>query len=125
MNAAKYDIELEFSSKFDMTVVWRDENGNPYDLTGATARLVVGIPGTTALIACGPATSVSGFNAAVGTTDGKIQFTADADKLTSLSFDRARYNIMVSISGGNPATAPDSVRLMEGVVVGSAKVPNV
>ncbi|MFM7796143.1 MAG: hypothetical protein ACKO7N_05200 [Candidatus Nitrosotenuis sp.] len=40
MSAGKYDFSIEQGSSFTLSLVYKDSNGNPVDLTGWCARLV-------------------------------------------------------------------------------------
>lgn len=40
MSAGKYDFSIEQGSSFTLSLVYKDANGNPIDLTGWCARLI-------------------------------------------------------------------------------------
>ena len=41
MAAGSYDLKIEKGATFQLTLTWKDEDGDPIDLTGFTARMQV------------------------------------------------------------------------------------
>lgn len=105
MAAGNYLFKVEQGVTLSRPIIWKDSAGNPFDVTGYTARMHVRVSpnAATTLLEL-----VSPTNITVGTTDGMFTFNMTATETANLTFLVGVYDFEV-ISPGGVVT-----RLLEG-----------
>ena len=108
MSAVKYDIKIEQGSKFELSMTWLDDDGDPVNLTGYTARMMVrdSIDSGSTLFSL---TSGAG-DIVLGGALGTIYVKIDADVTAAEDFDYGFYDLEVIAA----AAEKDAIRLIEG-----------
>lgn len=114
MPAAYNDILIEQGATYFLAVVWKDENGDPYDLTGYTARMQIRRKKTSETAEHSATTENGGI--ALGTTDGTISITIPAATTSDFEFTAGVYDLEL-VAGSGFVT-----RLLEGGVEVSKEV---
>lgn len=105
MPAGKYDFTIEQGATFRRTLTWKDQDGNPINLTGASARLKAKKSNGVELFSL---TDTDGIT--LGGTNGTIALYLSDEATAELDFDSARYDLeIVSPSG-------EVTRLVRGTV---------
>lgn len=100
--SAKYDFTIEQGVTFRKKVVWKDEAGNPVNLTGKTGRLEVRSREGTLI----KALTVAIVNAA----QGEFALSLTDAETKALDFDTAVYDFEISSAG------EVEKRLLQGIV---------
>lgn len=98
MTAGTHDIVIEQGATFRLSLVWKDPNGTPYDLTGYTARMQVrkAYGSTSSMLSL---TSGAG-DIVLGGALGTIVATASATATAALSGLQGVYDIELVSPGG-------------------------
>lgn len=112
--AGQYNFTIEQGATFTRVIIWKDENGNPVDVTGYVARMQIRkTKGDSKIILSLDSGDLGGIT--LGTTDGKITITIPADVTADLNFDSGVYDLELEKSGV-------VTRLLEGRVTLSKEV---
>lgn len=106
MAAGNYSFTIEQGTTFERIFKYKDENGNPVDLTGYDVRMQIRSSYDSAILAS--LTSGSGdfvlsvpADAASGVTDkNQIKLTISASHTAAYSFDQALYDIELESGTG-------------------------
>lgn len=106
--AGQLNITIEQGATFNPVFTWKDELGNPIDLSGYTGRMHVRseITDTVTLLEVTTANAYMVLGGAAGT----ITLNVPASVTAALSFDTAVYDLELESSGG------DVTRLLKGSV---------
>jgi hypothetical protein len=90
MAAVRLNIVIEQGATFELPIVWKS-GGVPVDLTGYTARMQV----RAEIAASAPLLTLTTENARIvlGTDDGAILLTVEADATAALTADRGFYDL--------------------------------
>jgi hypothetical protein len=98
MAAGTLDLFVEQGSTFSYTLTLNDDQGNPIDLTGYTARMQLRrtINAPDVLITL----TTSNGRIAITPLTGVIVLTIEAAATASLSFQSAVYDLEIESSGG-------------------------
>lgn len=122
MTATKYDLYIEQGATFKLDFFWYQENavtpdtpGDPYDLTGCTARMQIRTvqQGTLQL----DATTENG-KIVLGNTTGRITVVASAEDTAAMTKAKSAYDLEVVFAG----TPPVVYRILEGSVTLSPNI---
>src|SRR5215207_9195643 len=108
MAAGKYDFTIEQGATFRRTLTWKDEDGNPIDLTGCTARLKIYRSNGTDIKLL---TTDTDGGITLGGPAGTIELYLSDEATADLDFDTARY--VLKITSPNTDVTP----LVRGTVV--------
>lgn len=92
--AAQYDFTFDSDADVVVTLTWKDDTGNPIDLTGCTAIMTIIAPGSAPDQSY---TQTSGLT--LGGTAGTIAFDIPAT-VTSLWSTGVTYTLFVTSTGG-------------------------
>jgi len=96
MAAGEYDFTLEQGATFSKVLTWKDENGDPINLTGYTARMQLRrYPGDSELVA--ELTTENG-GIALGGAAGTITLTIAATETEEIDTAEGKYDLEL-ISG--------------------------
>lgn len=106
IQAGRYDFVIEQGAGFDRTLYWKDEDGNPINLTGYTAemkiKVLVGAAETVVTL-----TDESGIT--LGGAEGTIDIALTSAQTNDMTFTWAYYDLELT-KGGN------TVRLVGGKI---------
>jgi hypothetical protein len=117
MSAAKYDFSIEQGSSFKFTIIYKDDNGAPIDITNYCARLTWRT-GTQAIqIFTTENNDLSLYNFYIDGPNGKLILLLPASVTNSLDFTTAKYDLELQsdqdlYSGGGK----EITRLLYGVI---------
>lgn len=95
--AGKYNIVADQGATFSRNVHWKDENGDPIDITGYTARMQVReryVSTSTVL------SLVSPTNITLGGGSGSIVITASATSMAAVTAGDYVYDLEMVASNG-------------------------
>lgn len=114
MAAAEYNFEIEQGASFSKTVVWKDGDGAPVDLTSYAARMQVRQSVSAAEVLF-EFTTENG-RIALGGTAGSVTLTATAVDTAAITWRRGKYDLEL--------VAPDNsvTRLLFGQITVSREV---
>ena len=84
MGASLYNFEIEQGSSFKMSLIYKDSNGDPIDITGWCARL-------TWKTSANSTQTFSSFN--IEGTLGKINLLFPAGTTNGFTFNNAKYDL--------------------------------
>lgn len=107
--ADSHNIQIDQGSVFDLDLTYEDDNGDPVDLTGYSARMQVrpNHASDTKLLDL-----TSGEEITLGGEDGTISVHVTATVTATLSAGQARYDLEVVPEADND----QAIRLVEGSV---------
>lgn len=93
MAAAKYDFTIEQGSSFRLSLVYKNAQGAPMDLTNWCARLIwtTNKNVNQTFLSTNIDYSVYKFN--IDTTNGKVILSIPAETTNNFLFDNARYDL--------------------------------
>jgi hypothetical protein len=97
MAAADYDLLIEQGATFDLSIVWKDNEGTPIDLTGYSARMQIRKNYDTEPVIS--LTSDSDGGIVLGGEDGTIDITIDAETTENIEIRRGRYDLEIELAG--------------------------
>jgi hypothetical protein len=103
--AGQHDFQIEQGATFRKTILWKDENGNPIDLTGCSARLKAK-HGTAELFSL-----TDGDGITLGADEGTIDLYISDEDTADLDFTLARYDLEIEFPNG------DVKRLLKGAAL--------
>lgn len=114
MSAGKYDFYIEQGATFYQPIVWKDENDDPVDLTGYTARMQIRktVKSTDPLISL---TTTNG-RITLGGAQGTVTLEIAAEDTADFTTFCGVYDLEVEASDGTVT------RLLEGQVEISREV---
>jgi hypothetical protein len=92
MPAAKYDLLIEQGATFVQEFVWKNSDGTPVDITGASARMKIRKYKTDEVLVSltSPSNGIT-----LGGADGKITITISATNTSLLPVCEARYDLEI------------------------------
>lgn len=96
MAAEKYDFTIEQGSSFKLSLIYKDSNGNPVDLTDWCARLIwrTNTSSTQTFISTNIDFNVYKFT--IEPLIGKLTLLIPANTTNSFDFQTARYDLELS-----------------------------
>lgn len=115
MAAGKYDFSIEQGASFTLSLVYKDANGNPVNLTGYCARLVWKTNNSTETFTTETVNTNYRFD--IDESNGKLILQFPASTTNNFNFPNAKYDIELQspndfyIGGGKYTT-----RLISGTV---------
>lgn len=112
MAASTYNLLIEQGATFTLSLVWKDSEGDPVDLTGYSARMQVR-PSVTSEDVLLSLTDQDGI---VLGGDGSIVVQASATQTAAISSKRGAYDLELEDQDGTVT------RLLQGVVTISPEV---
>jgi hypothetical protein len=105
MSAGTYDFTIEQGATFQRTFTWKDNNGNPINLTGYSAKMELKDSHGNLLL-----TLLSGTDVTLGGSAGTIAVEIAAATTAALTFDTANYDLRLTDASGTVT------RLLSGIV---------
>lgn len=117
MAASKYDFTIEQGSSFRLSVVYKDSNGDPIDLTGWCARLIWTTNNNTNQTFITTNNDYSVYKFTIEAQLGKLTLLIPADTTNGFTFNTAKYDLELQsdedfYNGGGK----DIIRLLYGNV---------
>ena len=117
MAASKYDFVIEQGSSFTMSLVYKDSNGSPIDLTDWCARLVWKTNTNASQIFSTENIDYSVYKFTIEPVIGKLTLLIPASTTNSFAFSSAKYDLELQsdddlyVGGGKSV-----IRLLYGTV---------
>lgn len=93
MAASKYDFSIEQGSSFKLSLVYKDDNNNPIDLTNWCARLTWKTNTNTTQTFSTENIDYSVYKFIIEANIGKITLLIPATTTNSFSFNTAKYDL--------------------------------
>ncbi len=117
MAASKYDFSIEQGSSFKLSLIYKDANGEPINLTNWCARLVWKTNTGSTQVFSSENTDYSVYKFIIDDANGKLTFMLPASTTNNLGFTTAKYDLELAspddlYAGGGKYT----VRLLFGTV---------
>jgi hypothetical protein len=118
MPATKYDFNIEQGTSFRLSLVYKDSNGSPIDLTNWCARLVWKTDSNVTQSFITTNTDYSIYKFSIDPTFGKLTLLIPPETTNSFNFSRARYDLELQsdydiYTGGGKSV----IRLLYGNIV--------
>lgn len=117
MSASKYDFTIEQGVSFQLSLIYKDANNDPIDLTGWCARLICKTNLNETKIFSSENLDFSQYKFEIDGPNGKITLLLPAATTNSFNFNMMKYDLELSspadlYSGGGKYT----IRLVYGTV---------
>lgn len=117
MAASQYDFTIEQGSSFKMSLIYKDQNGTPVNLTNWCARLTWKTNTNTIQVFSSNNTDYSVYQFSIDAAAGKLTLMLPAVTTNSFSFSSAKYDLELQspddlYSGGGKFTT----RLLFGTI---------
>lgn len=93
MAATKYDFNIEQGSSFRLSLIYKDSDGNPIDLTGWCARLVWTTDKNISQTFITTNLDYSVYKFTIDAVLGKLTLLIPAETTNSFDFDTAKYDL--------------------------------
>lgn len=93
MAASKHDFVIEQGSSFRLSLIYKDANGTPIDLTGWCARLVWKTNASATQVFSTENLDYSVYKFSIDPLLGKITLLIPANTTNNFSFDTAKYDL--------------------------------
>lgn len=93
MAASQYNFDIEQGSSFKMSLVYKDANGDPIDITNWCARLTWKTNKNITQIFNSNNIDTSIYKFTIGTTNGKIDLLLPASTTNNFDFSTAKYDL--------------------------------
>lgn len=92
MAASKYDFQIEQGSSFKISIVYKDQNGNPVDLTDWCARITWKTNNNTTQIFTSTNMDHSVYKFTIDAPNGKLTLMIPSSTTNSFTFNSAKYD---------------------------------
>jgi hypothetical protein len=117
MAASKYDFDIEQGSSFKFSLIYKDNNKNPIDLTGWCARLVWTTSNNSTRIFTSTNLDFSIYKFEIDEPNGKLTLLIPSSTTNSFNFKSAKYDLELQspddlYAGGGKYT----IRILYGVI---------
>lgn len=93
MAAGKYDFAIEQGTSFRISFIYKDQNGNPIDLTGWCARLIWKTNLNSTQIFHSDNTDYTVYKFTIDEPNGKLTLLIPASTTNSFVFSTAKYDV--------------------------------
>lgn len=93
MSAAKYDFNIEQGSSFKLSIVYKDSNGNPINITGWCARLVWKTNNNQVDVFNTENTNFDLYKFTIDGINGKLLLQFPAQTTNNFGFNLAKYDL--------------------------------
>lgn len=93
MSATKYDFSIEQGTSFRLSLIYKDDAGNPIDLTNWCARLTWTTDKNITQTFITTNTDLSLYKFSIEPLIGKITLLIPPETTNTFSFNRARYDL--------------------------------
>jgi hypothetical protein len=93
MAASKYDFSIEQGSSFKLSLIYKDQNGNPIDLTDWCARLTWKTNSNVTQVFLSSNTDYSVYKFTIDAVAGKLTLMIPAGTTNTFTFTNAKYDL--------------------------------
>jgi len=93
MSAGNYDFNIEQGTSFRMSLVYKDANGDPIDITDWCARLTWRTSSNVTQTFTTENTDLTAYKFEIVGSEGRINFLLPASTTNALSFNTAKYDL--------------------------------
>lgn len=93
MSAGNYDFSIEQGTSFRMSLVYKDGNGDPIDITDWCARLTWRTSSNVTQIFTTENTDLTAYKFEIVGSEGRINFLLPASTTNSFDFSSAKYDL--------------------------------
>jgi hypothetical protein len=93
MSASKYDFSIEQGSSFQMSLVHKDDSGNPINIAGWCGRLVLKAGSNTVYTFVTNNTNYSEYRFTIDAAAGKLTLMLPALTTNSFNFNQGKYDL--------------------------------
>lgn len=93
MAASKYDFTIEQGTSFKLSLIYKDENGIPIDLTGWCARLIWKTNNNSVQVLSSNNLDLSVYKFIIDPVNGKLTLMIPAHTTNTFSFNTAKYDL--------------------------------
>lgn len=93
MAASKYDFTIEQGSSFKLSLIYKDENNNPINLTGWCARLIWKTNSNITQVFSSNNLDLNVYKFIIEPTSGKLTLLIPAHTTNTFSFTTAKYDL--------------------------------
>lgn len=93
MSAGNYDFSIEQGTSFRMSLVYKDANGDPIDITDWCARLTWRTSSNVTQIFTTENTDLTAYKFEIVGSEGRINFLLPASTTNSFDFSSAKYDL--------------------------------
>ena len=107
MAAADYNLLIEQGATFELSIIWKDDNDTPIDISGYSARMQIRKTYDSDPVIS--LTNDSDGGIVLGGVAGTIAITIDADTTDDIEILRGRYDLELEFNGV-------VTRLLQGIV---------
>jgi hypothetical protein len=117
MAASKYDFTIEQGTSFKLSLIYKDQNGNPINLTDWCARLIWKTNSNTTQVFSSNNLDLSVYKFIIDPTIGKLTLMIPAHTTNTFNFTTAKYDLELQspddlYNGGGKFTT----RLLFGII---------
>jgi hypothetical protein len=117
MAASKYDFAIEQGSSFKLSLIYKDQNGNPINLTGWCARLIWKTNTNITQVFSSSNIDFNVYKFTIDALSGKLTLMIPTNTTNAFNFNTAKYDLELQspdnlYSGGGKFTT----RLLFGTV---------
>lgn len=117
MPATKYDFNIEQGSSFRLSLVYKDSNGNPIDLTNWCARLIWTTNSNISQTFISTNLDYSVYKFTIDPLLGKLTLMIPPDTTNGFNFNTAKYDLeLQSDEDFYIGAGKDIIRLLYGTV---------
>lgn len=125
MPASKYDFTIEQGTSFKLSLVYKDTNGNPIDLTNWCARIIWTTTNNVTQSFESTNTDYSLYKFNIEPTNGRLVLMIPPETTNSFTFLRAKYDLeLQSDDDFYSGSGKDTIRLLYGTVNISKRYSN-
>lgn len=96
MAASKYDFKIEQGSSFKFSLIYKDANGDPVDLTNWCARLIWKTNTGSTQVFSTENLDYSIYKFTIDPLNGKLTFLLPASTTNDFTFNTAKYDLELS-----------------------------
>lgn len=117
MAATKYDFNIEQGSSFRLSLVYKDADGNPIDLTGWCARLIWTTNTNVTQTFLTTNIDYSVYKFSIDVAIGKVTLLIPPETTNNFNFDTAKYDLeLQSDEDFYVGAGKDVLRILYGTV---------
>ena len=117
MSATKYDFNIEQGSSFRLSLVYKDANGNPIDITNWCARLIWTTNNNSTQTFLSTNLDYTLYKFTIDGTNGKLTLLIPPETTNTFTFDSAKYDLeLQSDLDFYNGSGKDIIRLIYGVI---------
>ncbi len=95
MAAGKYDFSIEQGTSFKISLIYKDNNGNPVNLTGWCARLIWKTNTNITQTFSSDNIDYNVYKFTIDDLEGKLTLMIPADITNSFNFNTAKYDLEI------------------------------